>query len=159
MHIYIYIIYICMYLSLSLYIYIQREIHTAIEKSFTKTRERRRRGPRLTCAAQEGTGSVRFVSVQDFFENTSVRLVSVRKNKISGSTQFGLRFRTCRGSVRFGSVRFVSRFGSGRFHIKTVRFGSVRFGSISYSFMNRGQREHKGSFSGYPPKGVGAVFS
>ena len=27
------------------------------------------------------------------------------------------------------------------------------------SGVNRGQREHNGSFSGYPPKGGGAVFS
>ena len=80
---------------------------------------------------QEGTGSVRFVSVPDF-------------RQLFGSIRFGLetylsRFDALRpvlsgcvvarsASVRFGSVRFVSASGSGRFQNETVRFDSVRFG-------------------------------
>ena len=80
---------------------------------------------------QEGTGSLRFVSVLDFFSKINRFWAgSVRKNVFPGSTRFGLLFRTHRGSVRFGSVRFRVRFrpvpefnGS----VRIGRFGSVRF--------------------------------
>ena len=85
----------------------------------------------LRSEGQEGTGSVRFVSVPHF--SKIVRF---------GSVRFGQSFVPVRrGSAcvfglvvaRSGSVRFVSTSGSG---IK--RFGSVwsgRFGSVSYSFL------------------------
>ena len=82
------------------------------------------------CIDQEGTGSVRFVSVLDFSNKYSVRFGSVRKIRFdavrpalfgrvvarSGSVRFCVRFRPVpklNGSVRFGSagsVRLV-RFG------------------------------------------------
>ena len=80
---------------------------------------------------QEGTGSVRFVSVPDFSSNisrfVSVRFGSVRKIMFSGSTRFGLRFSDASwlDPVRFDSVprpvpagSRIKRFGSA---------GSVRF--------------------------------
>ena len=78
---------------------------------------------------------VRFVSVPDLFEISSVRFGSVRQIVFPGSTRIGLRFADASwlGSVRFGSV--PRRVPAG-FEIK--RFGSVRFGqfrSVSYSIM------------------------
>ena len=70
-----------------------------------------------TCI-QEGTGSVRFVSVPDFSKNP----------RLFGSIRFGsVRF----GSVRFGKLYFPIRRGSAcvfwtrRGSVDPVRFGSV----------------------------------
>ena len=85
---------------------------------------------------QEGTGSVRFVSVPDFSKIN--RFGSVRFGKLFVPVRRGSAcvFRTRRGSVRFGSVRFRVRFrpvpelnGS----VRPIRFG--RFGSV-YSFLD-----------------------
>ena len=55
---------------------------------------------------QEGAGSARFVSVPDFFNNSSVRFGSVRTIIFPGSTRFGLRLSDASwlGPVRFGSA-------------------------------------------------------
>ena len=70
---------------------------------------------------QEGTRSVRFVSVPDFFGNSSVRFGSVWKIEFPGSTWFGLRSSDASllGLVRFRPVPDGSEIR---------RFGSVRFG-------------------------------
>ena len=85
---------------------------------------------------QEGTGSLRFVSVLDFFSKINRFWAgSVRKNVFPGSTRFGLLFRIHRGSVRFGSVPRPVPAGS-----RIQRFGSVRFGrfsSVSYFFLSK----------------------
>ena len=77
---------------------------------------------------QEGTGSVRFVSVPDF--STIHRLGSVRTIICSGSTRFGPRFSDASwvGPVRFGSFRRLVLAGS-----RITRFGSVR--PIRYGFL------------------------
>ena len=115
--------------------------------SASSARTRRRAlGPHHPRQKQEGTGSVRFVSVLDFSKIHrfgSVRFGSVR----FGSVRFGKTnsrfdasacvFRTCRGSVRFGSVRFrvwfrpVPEFNS-LIRLDSVR--PVRFGFL-YSFL------------------------
>ena len=142
MYIYIYIIFssLSLYLSLYIYIYIymfsRRWIHgnkhlKLLEKVLTspgfKQWWRSFWSPRLI---QEGTSSVRLVSVPDFsFENSSVRFGSVR----FGSVRFGQNilpircdsacvFRTRRGTV--GSVRFRVRFRP----LPELN-GSVRLGS------------------------------
>ena len=81
---------------------------------------------------QEGTGSVRVVSVPDF--SKSLRFGPVRFGKLFVPVRRGSAcvFRTRRGSVRFGSIRFRLRFPAGS-GIK--RFGSVRFGSVLCSFV------------------------
>ena len=89
---------------------------------------------------QEGTGSVRFVSVPDF--PTVNRFGSVR----FGKTRFQVRrgsacvFRTRRSSVRLGSLRFRVRFwpvlelnGS----VRPVRFGFLLLPDISKGLANR----------------------
>ena len=77
---------------------------------------------------QEGTGSVRFVSVPDSFRTFIglVRFGSLRKFTFPGSTRFALRFRTRHGSVRFGSVGFRVRFWPVPELNSSVLFGSVR---------------------------------
>ena len=96
---------------------------------------------RLAELFQEGTGSVRFVSVPDFSKIN--RFGSVRfGNYFPGSTRFGLRFSDASwlGPVRFGSVPRPVPAGSGIKRFGSVRFG--RFGSVSYSFLLfRWQRE------------------
>ena len=69
------------------------------------------RGPPQS--VQEGTGSVRFVSVPDFSSKIN-RFGSVRKIEFTGSTRFGLRFSDAIVAWS-GSVRFVSASDSGRF--------------------------------------------
>ena len=78
---------------------------------------------------QEGTGSVRFVSVPDFSKTHrfgSVRFDSVRKKKYSRFDAVRLAFFE-RVVARFDSVRFRVRFRPAPDRIK--RFGSVRFRS------------------------------
>ena len=78
---------------------------------------------------QAGAGSVRFVSVPDFFKND--RFGSVRfgsENQIPGSTRFGLRFSDVSwlGPVRFGSFPRPVPAGSRiklRGSVRPVRFG------------------------------------
>ena len=79
---------------------------------------------------QEGTGSVRFISVPDF--SKIVRFGSVRFGKLHFPVRRGSAcvFRTRRGSVQFGSVRFRVRFRPVPKLKASVRFGlagSVRF--------------------------------
>ena len=82
------------------------------------------------CDLQEGTSSVRFVSVPNFstiHRFGSVRFGSVRFGKYIFPVRRGSAciFRTFRSSVRFGSVRFRVRFWPvPELHI-SVRFGSV----------------------------------
>ena len=80
---------------------------------------------------QEGTGSVRFVSVPDLSQINRFGLV--RKIRFPGLTRFGLRFSgpSWRGPVRFGSFPRTVPAGSiiNELH-GSVRFGSVRFGSV-----------------------------
>ena len=45
------------------------------------------------------------------------------------------------------------------FRISRFRGSARRGGCRRHSGVNRGQREHKGSSRGLPPKGCGAVFS
>ena len=82
-------------------------------------------------AGQEGTGSVRFVSVQDF----SKLIGSVRFGKFTYPVRCGSAcvFRTRRGSVQFGSVRFRVRFRP--VPLLTVRFGSVRPVRFGFLFL------------------------
>ena len=82
---------------------------------------------------QEGTGSVRFVSVLDFSKID--RFASVRFGQIYFPVRRGSAcvFRTRRGSVRFGSVQFRVRFRPVPDLNGSVR--PVRFGSVSYSFL------------------------
>ena len=84
---------------------------------------------------QEGTGSVRFVSVPDFSEIH--RFGSVRFGTIifPGSMRFGLRFSD---AWWLGPVRFCSVLRSVPAVSEIQRIGSVRFGrsgSISYFFL------------------------
>ena len=82
---------------------------------------------------QEGTGSVRFVSVPDFSNNH--RFGSVRFGQLFVPVRRGLAciFRTGRGSVWFSSVCFRVRFWPVPEFDGSVRFG--RFGSVSYSYL------------------------
>ena len=82
---------------------------------------------------QEGTGSVRFVSVPDCSKIN--RFGSVRKLICPGSTLFGLRFSDASwlGPVRFGSFPRPVPAGSGIKRLGSVRL--CRFGSVSYSFL------------------------
>ena len=85
---------------------------------------------------QEGTGSVRFVSVPDFSKMN--RFGSVRLGILVSPVRRGsaCAFQTRRGSVRFGSVPRPVPAGSG-----IERFGSVRLGrsgSVSYFFLMDG---------------------
>ena len=85
---------------------------------------------------QEGTGSVRFVSVLEFLDNSSVRFGSVRFGKLVFPVRRGSAcvFRTRRGSVWFDSVRFRVRFRPVPEFNGSVRFG--RFGPVSHSFLS-----------------------
>ena len=78
---------------------------------------------------QEGTGSIRFVSVPDF--SKVHRFGSVGFGNLFVPVRCGSAcvFRSRRVSVRFGSVRFRVRFRPVPEFIGSVRFGSVRFGS------------------------------
>ena len=76
-----------------------------------------------SCHKQEGTGSVRFVSIPDFSSKIH-RFGSVRLGQVIFPVRHGsaCAFRTRRGSVRFGSIRRV------RFRPVPKLSGSVRFG-------------------------------
>ena len=132
----------CMHTCMHTHIHVCMHAYTHTCKDPTipeETREEVRahkQTPRTAMRHQEGTGSVRFVSVPSFLQNHSF-----------GSVWFGtyfFLFDAVRPAlfehvmVRPGSVRFGSAFGSGQFRNQTVRFGSVRFGrfdSVSYSFL------------------------
>ena len=98
--------------------------------SASSARTRRRAlGPHHPRQKQEGTGSVRFVSVLDFSKIHrfgSVRFGSVRFGSVrfgSGKQIPGSTLRPAffgRVVARSGSVRFVSASGSGRFQNSTV---------------------------------------
>ena len=79
---------------------------------------------------QEGTGSVRFVSVPD--SSTIHRLGSVRERMFPGSMRFGRRFSdaTWLGPVRFGSFLCPVPAGS-----RIKRFGSVRPVRFGFLFL------------------------
>ena len=117
--IYVYIyIYKCVCICICVYIYIYIYIYKVIFKGHV---------------AQEGTGSVRFVSVPWFME---IKLIGSNR---FGSETYVPRFDAIRpllfGRIvaRSGSVLFASASASGRFRNLTVRFG--RFSSVSYSFL------------------------
>ena len=101
-------------------------------------------GSLASLTRQEGTGSVRFVSVPDF--STINWFGSVRFGQIFVPVRRGSAAFFERVVARSGSVRFVSASSSGRFRNSTVRFGSVRFsrfGSVSYSFLIRRSSEER----------------
>ena len=112
-HIYIYIyVYIYIYIYTFVYVCILRYT-TSI--SSTASGQGPAKLPDLLAQCQEGTGSVRFVSVPDF--STFHRFGSVR----FGSENFVSRSDAVRPAffgrvvARSASVRFVSASGSGRF--------------------------------------------
>ena len=141
----------CVYIYIYIYIYIHTHIYcniAALGSLHPRDRSAHRNSDDVERFLQEGTGSVRFVSVPDF--SKIHRFGSVRfgsENIFPGSTRFGLRFSDASwlGPVRFGSVPCpvpassrIKLFGSVRFG--SVRFGSVRFcrlGPLSNSFLIR----------------------